>query len=284
MSKSEMLLKGKVSIITGGSMGIGRAIAEAFLGEGCRCVLAARGEQALVEAVEKLAAIGPEVRAFATDVANEKGVQSLVDFTLEEFGAVDILVNCAGILGPIGPSTDVDAGKWWETLEINLRGTFLCNQLVMRAMIQQGRRGKVINLAGGGAATPRPRFSAYAASKTAVVRLTETLAEEAKQYGIDINVVAPGAVNTRLLDQVMEAGEAAGKEQLEKSVRQKQEGGVSPEVAAELAVFLASSQSDGLTGKFISAVWDDWRSLPGQITEVMNSDVYTLRRVIPEQS
>ncbi len=279
-----MLLTGKVSIITGGSVGIGRAIAEAFLGEGCQCVLAARGEHALSEAVEKLAATGPGVKALPTDVANEKDVQSLIDFTLGEFGAVDILVNCAGILGPIGPSTDVDAGKWWETLEINLRGTFLCNQLVLRAMIQQGRRGKVINLAGGGAASPRPRFSAYAASKAAVVRLTETLAEEAKQYGIDINVIAPGAVNTRLLDQVMEAGEAAGKEQLEQSLRQKEEGGVSPEVAAELAVFLASNRSDGLTGKFISAVWDDWRSLPGQIPEVMRSDIYTLRRVTQGQA
>ncbi len=141
MRKSEMLLTGKVSIITGGSMGIGRAIAEAFLREGCQCVLAARGEHALAEAVEKLAGVGPEVRAFATDVANEKSVQSLVDFTLEEFGAVDILVNCAGILGPIGLSTDVDADKLWETLEINLRGTFLCNQLVLRAMIRQGMRG-----------------------------------------------------------------------------------------------------------------------------------------------
>ncbi len=278
-----MLLKGKVSIITGGSMGIGRAIANAFLREGCHCVLAARGEQALAAAEEELAATGPGGKAFSADVANEKDVQSLVDFTLEEFGAVDILVNCAGILGPIGPSTNVDTDKWWETLEINLRGTFLCTQLVLRTMIQQDRRGKVINLAGGGAASPRPRFSAYAASKAAVVRLTETLAEETKQYGIDINVIAPGAVNTRLLDQVMEAGEAAGKEYLEQSLRQKQEGGVSPEVAAELAVFLASNRSDGLTGKFISAVWDDWRSLPGRIPEVMRSDIYTLRRVTPEQ-
>ncbi len=112
----------------------------------------------------------------------------------------------------------------------------------------------------------------------------ETLAEETKQYGIDINVIAPGAVNTRLLDQVMEAGEAAGKVYLERSLRQKQEGGVPAELAAELAVFLASNRSDGLTGKFISAVWDDWRSLPGRIPEVMRSDIHTLRRVTHEQA
>ena len=279
-----MLLTGKVSIITGGSMGIGKAIARAFLREGCQCVLAARGRQDLAAAVEELAAIGPKIKAFAADVASEKDVRSLVDFTLEEFSAVDILVNCAGIYGPIGPSIDVDVCKWWETLEINLRGTFLCTHSVLRAMITQGRQGKIINLAGGGAASPFPHFSGYAASKAAVVRLMETLAEETKQYGIDINVIAPGAVNTRLLDQVVAAGEAAGKEQLERSLRQEQEGGVSPELAAELAVFLASNQSDGLTGKFISAVWDDWRSLAGRIPEVMRSDIYTLRRVTQQQT
>ncbi|MEE8346169.1 MAG: SDR family oxidoreductase [Dehalococcoidia bacterium] len=279
-----MLLEDKVSIITGGSMGIGRAVAKAFLDEGSHCVLAARGEPALVKTVDELVTIGPQVRLFPTDVASEQSVQSLVDFTVEEFSAVDILVNCAGILGPIGPSTDVDSGEWWETLEINLRGTYLCNRLVAHEMIRQGRGGKIINLSGGGAASPRPRFSAYAVSKAAVVRFTETLAEETKQYGIDINVIAPGAVNTRLLDQVVEAGEAAGTAHLERTLRQKKEGGVPPERAAELAVFLASSLSDGLTGKFLSAVWDDWRSLPERITEVMSSDIYTLRRVTPEES
>ncbi len=274
-----MLLSGKVSIITGGSMGIGKAIAMAFLREGCQCVLVSRGEEALAAAVEELRTIGPKVEAFPADVVNEKAVEALVDFTSQEFGAVDILVNCAGIYGPVGPSIDVDTCKWWETLEINLRGTFLCTRLVLRRMIEQGRRGKIINLAGGGAASPFPRLSAYAASKAAVVRLTETLAEETKQYGIDINVIAPGAVNTRLLDQLLEAGEAAGKELLERSLRQKEEGGVSPELAGELAVFLASDRSDGLSGKYISAVWDDWRSLSDRIPEVMHSDIYTLRRL-----
>jgi len=284
MSNPEKLLAGKVSVITGGSMGIGRAIAKAFLDEGSHCVLAARSEQALAETVEELAAIGPQVRPFPTDVAAEEAVRSLIDFTLEEFGAIDILVNCAGIYGPIGLSTDVDIGEWWETVEINLRGTYLCTRLAVQAMIQQGTGGKIINLAGGGAASAFPRFSAYAVSKAAVVRLTETLAEETKEYGIDMNVIAPGGVNTRLLDQVMEAGEAAGKAHMERSLRQKREGGVPPERAAELAVFLASSQSDGLSGKFLSAVWDDWRSLPGRIPEVMSSDVYTLRRVTPPES
>jgi len=274
-----MLLSGKVSIITGGSMGIGKAIAAAFLREGSSCVIIARGEDALAATVRELAAIGPPVKAFAGDVSNEQDVAELIDFALEEFGTVDVFVNCAGVLGPIGQSTEVDPGRWWKTLEVNLLGTFLCCRAALQAMVPQQKRGKIINLSGGGAAAPFPGFSAYAASKAAVVRLTETLAEEYKQYGIDINVIAPGAVNTRLLDQMLDAGEAAGPEQTQRALKQKEEGGASPELAAELAVYLASSRSDGLTGKFLSAVWDDWRSLPDRIDEVMGSDLYTLRRV-----
>jgi NAD(P)-dependent dehydrogenase (short-subunit alcohol dehydrogenase family) len=278
-----MLLSGKVSIITGGSMGIGRSIAATFLREGSRCVLIARGEDALTASVRELAAIGPPVKAFAGDVSKEQDVAELINFTLEEFGTLDVFVNCAGVLGPVGPSTEVDPGQWWKTLEVNLLGTFLCCRAALHTMVRQRKRGKIINLSGGGAAAPFPGFSAYAASKAAVVRLTETLAEEYKQYEIDINVIAPGAVNTRLLDQMLDAGEAAGPEQTQRALKQKEEGGASPELAAELAVYLASSRSDGLTGKFLSAVWDDWRSLPDRIDEVMGSDVFTLRRVTPEQ-
>jgi len=279
-----MLLAGKVGIVTGGSMGIGKAMASAFLREGCKCTLIARSPDTLAAAVKELSAVSPGVKAFPADVSSESDVQSLVDFTLSEFGAIDVLVNSAGIYGPIGPSVDVDSDKWWEAVEINLRGTFLCTQHVLRAMVKQGTRGKIINLAGGGAASPFPNFSAYATSKAAVVRLTETLAMEVKDYGIDVNVIAPGAVNTRLLDQALEAGEAAGTEYLKRARQQKQEGGTSPELAAELALFLASNKSDGLSGKFISAVWDDWRSMPDRVPEVMGSDVFTLRRVTPDQA
>ena len=202
-----MLLSDKVSIITGGSMGIGKAIAAAFLREGSNCVLMARGENVLTPTVEELASIGPSAKAFVGDVSKEQDVAELLNFTLAEFGTIDVFVNCAGVLGPIGPSTEVDPGLWWKTLEVNLLGTFLCSRAALRQMVRQSKRGKIINISGGGAANPFPGFSAYAASKAAVVRLTETLAEEYKQYGIDINVIAPGAVNTRLLDQMLNAGE-----------------------------------------------------------------------------
>src|SRR5437879_12317005 len=132
---------------------------------------------------------------------------------------------------------------------------------------------------GGGAVAPFPRFSAYSASKAAVVRLTETVAEEVKDSGVRINAIAPGAVNTRLLDQVLAAQDRAGQEFYAKALEQKANGGTPPELAAELAVFLASPAAAGITGRLISAVWDDWKSLPNQAQELKRSAMFTLRRI-----
>ncbi len=277
-----MVLKDNVAIITGGGSGIGKAIAITYARKGARMVVASRTKTDLETTqreIAKITSLGVEI--FTTDVSHPESVTGLVEFTLKKFGTIDILVNCAGVYGPIGLITDVDTKKWLETININLYGTFLCIQAVLPTMIKN-KKGKIVNLSGGGAVTPFPRFSAYSASKAAVVRLTETLAEEVKEYNICINAIAPGAVNTRFLDQALAAGEAAGKDFLGKSIKQKQEGGVPPEKVAELAVFLASSQSDGLSGRLISLLWDDWRDIPQHIDKIMPSDIYTLRRIVPK--
>ena len=281
MMNQKKLLKNKVSIITGGSMGIGKAIALAFAKEGSHLVLASRTKSHLEATKQELEGFGPRVEIFRADVSQEKEIQSLANFTLKEFGDINILVNCAGIYGPIGFITDLDAKKWLETIEINLFGTFLCIKAVLPTMMKN-KKGKIINLSGGGAVSPFPRFSAYSASKASVVRLTETLAEEVKEYNIDINAIAPGSVNTRLLDQVLVTGEAAGKDFMAKAIKQNQEGGVTPEKVAELAVFLASSKADGLSGRLISLLWDSWREIPQHLPEIMSSDIYTIRRIIPK--
>ena len=277
-----MELRDKVSIITGGGSGIGKAIATAFAKEGSHLVLASRTASELEATKREIGNLSAaRVEIFPADISQPKQVKGLVDFTLKKFATIDVLVNCAGIYGPIGLATDIDSEKWLQAIHINLYGTFLCIKAALSTMIENGK-GKIINLSGGGATSPFPRFSAYAASKAAVVGLTGTLAEEVKEYNIDINAIAPGAVNTRLLDQVLQAGEAAGKDFLAKAIKQKKEGGTSPEMTAELAVFLASSQSDGLTGRLISAVWDNWREFPQHLSEIMSSDIYTLRRIVPE--
>lgn len=276
-----MILKDKISIITGGSRGIGKAIATAFAKEGSNLVLVSRTMselEATKREIESLSATRVEI--FRGDVSQPREVEELVEFTLKEFASVDILVNCAGVPGPIGLTCDIDTEKWLETFLINLYGTFLCIKVVFPIMIKN-KRGKIINLSGGGAVSPRPRFSAYSASKGAVVRLTETLAEEVKEYNIYINAISPGAVNTKMLDTVLEAGEAAG-EEFVRAIKQKQEGGTPPERAAELSLFLASSKSDGLTGRLISAVWDNWREIPQHLNKIMASDIYTARRITPE--
>ena len=277
-----MILKDKISIITGGSRGIGKAIAIAFAKEGSHLVLTSRTEAELEATKREIEnSSSTMVEIFPADVSQPNQVKGLVDFTLAKFTTIDVLVNCAGVQAPIGLVADINSQKWIQTISINLCGTFLCIKAVLPTMMEN-KKGKIIDFSGGGAVSPRPRFSAYSASKAAAVRLTETLAEEVKEYNIDINAIAPGAVNTRLLDEVLEAGEAVGKEELAKAIKQKQEGGVPPEKVAELAVFLASSKSDGLSGRLISLLWDNWREIPQHLDIIMSSDIFTMRRIIPK--
>jgi NAD(P)-dependent dehydrogenase (short-subunit alcohol dehydrogenase family) len=154
-----------------------------------------------------------------------------------------------------------------------------------RAVLPHFKRhgyGKIVQLSGGGATNPLPRISAYAASKAAVVRFVETLAEEVRGEGIDVNAIAPGALNTRLLDEILQAGpEKVGVEFFDRSMRQKTQGGAPLEQGARLAVFLGAAASDGITGKLISAVWDPWEQLAQHRRDLEATDIYTLRRIVP---
>ncbi len=181
---------------------------------------------------------------------------------LAELGGLEILVCNAGVYGPKGAFQEGDWTEWSRAVEINLMGTVLPCRQVLPHFIQR-HSGKIILLSGGETTKPLPYLSAYAASKAAVVRFGETLAEELRGSGIDINAVAPGALNTRLLDEVLESGpEKVGRSFYEQALRQKETGGTPLDRGASLCVFLASSASDGITGKLISAVWDPWESLP----------------------
>jgi NAD(P)-dependent dehydrogenase (short-subunit alcohol dehydrogenase family) len=209
-------------------------------------------------------------------------VDQVASRALEAFPQIHILVNNAGVYGPKGRIEDVDWNEWAHAIEVNLFGSVL----VARAFLphfRKNRYGKIIQLSGGGATAPLPFISAYAASKAAIVRFAETLAEEVKEDGIDVNSLAPGALNTRLLDEVLEAGpDKVGKIFYERSLKQKTEGGAPLERGAELSVFLASASSDGITGKLISAVWDPWEQFPDHLEELKKAYIYTLRRIVPK--
>ena len=273
-----MKLRDKVAIIIGGSRGIGKAVAKAFLKEGAKVAIAARTGGDIDIALKDLSIEG-QVIGTITDVSKEQDIQNLLEYTLRKYETVDILVNAAGIQGPIGPLAEVNILEWIENIHINLIGTVRCCKAVLPIMMSK-KRGKIINFSGGGATSPRPNFSAYACSKAAIVRFTETLAMEVKDYGIDVNAVAPGAVNTRMLNDIIKAGEKAGEKELSEAIERSKKGGNSPEMAAGLAVFLASEDSHGLTGRLISAVWDDWKTFDDKtIVEINRSSIYTLRRI-----
>jgi NAD(P)-dependent dehydrogenase (short-subunit alcohol dehydrogenase family) len=271
-------LKDKVALITGGSKGIGQAIALAFAREGASVVVASRTLSDANETASMIKAFDVRALALKVDVSQMEDVEKMVNAIIQEFGTIDILVNCAGMFGPIGPLVKNDMSKWIETINVNLIGTVLCCKAVLPFMINQ-KSGKIINLSGGGAANPHPRFSAYATSKAAVVRFTETIAEELKEYNVQVNAIAPGGIATRLQDEVIAAGELAGKDSLAKAKKIKATGGTPLDKPASLAVFLSSDESKGLSGKLISAVWDDWQNMGDKIPEIASSDIYTLRRI-----
>lgn len=276
-----MKLHDKVAIVTGAGRGIGRAIALAFAREGAHLVLAARTLHEVKATAEGVRALGRRALSLRTDVSQKQDVEAMVASTLAEFSRIDILVNNAAVQPPIGPLWESDPDEWLRTVLINLGGVFLCCRSVVPVMIRQGG-GKIINLSGGGATGPRPFFSAYAASKTAVVRLTETLAHEVKVYNIQVNAIAPGAVSTGMTQEVLAAQGLVDERELAEAQRVAAEGRT-PEKAVSLALFLASEASNGLTGRLISAMWDDWRSLPQRVEQVLGSDLYTLRRIAEDR-
>lgn len=284
MSKAK-ILAGRSAIVTGSSQGLGLAIAVEYAKEGANVLLCARDGSTLEKAsqqVSESAAEGVIVDAQAADVSKPEDAASLAARAIETFGGLDILVNNAGLYGPMGAIEDVDWEDWTRAIEVNLLGSILMCRAVLPHFKRRGY-GKIVQISGGGATNPLPRISAYAASKAAIVRFAESLAEEVREAHIDVNSIAPGALNTRLLDQVLAAGpERVGPAFYARSLKQRDEGGAPLDAGARLAVFLASAASDGITGKLISAVWDPWQNFGKHAKELRETDIYTLRRIVPK--
>ncbi|MDP1623934.1 MAG: SDR family oxidoreductase [Bacteroidales bacterium] len=272
-----MLLKDKHVILTGAGRGIGRAIACRLAEEGAQIALLSRTESELAETFEMISKTSPESFYFPVDLDDETAAEETFGRIVSRFSSVDILVNNAGIQPPIGSFHQNDFESWKKNIRVNLFASAFLSHLVIKVMIPQ-RKGKIINMSGGGSTGPRPNFSAYAVSKTAMVRFTENLAAELREFNIDVNAISPGAVNTRMLEEVLDAGHDAGSE-WQDAMKRSETGGTEPSVAAGLIAFLASSLSDGITGKLISAPWDPWTETSFREELRMNKDLATLRRI-----
>ena len=274
-----MKLDGQAAIITGAGRGIGRAIALAYAREGARLALAARSPEELAQTAAEVSRQGGQAVVIPTDVTDPAQTQRLADAAVAQWGRIDLLVNNAGISGPVGPLQDNDIAQWMDTININLTGTFLVCRAVIPAMQAQGG-GKIINLSGAGAANAWSNMSAYCASKAAVVRLTEGLAQELAGHNITVNALGPGSVHTSMWDKMTADAAQAGASFIhELGLRVTSGGGASIDECAELAVWLASDESAGLTGRLISATADDFRALPPRIPGIMAGDGGTLRRM-----
>ncbi len=278
----EVDLSGKRIVITGGSMGIGLACAEACLEGGAKVMICARSAGPLVQAVDHCRQMGfANVEAREADVTSQDQVEALLEAAITRFGGLDGVVHCAGVYGPIGPAMEVDPSAWLDAIRINLFGTFLVARQACRLLRARGG-GRIVLFSGGGAATPFPNYSAYACGKVGVVRLMETLAQEMQPFNVEINCVAPGFVITRLHQDTIAAGGKAGKDFLEKTKRQIETGGVPATVGAGAAAFLMSNEAKGITGKFVAAAYDGWSEWAQHLDELQKTDIFTLRRIVPQ--
>ena len=264
-------------VVTGSSSGIGRALVERLLAGGHRVWGIARSDQSDFATRHK------GFTGIRADAADWKRMEAAAREVAAATPSIDGLVTCAGVQGEIGRALEADPTAWSTTVRANLDGTYFAIRAFAPLLQAAPRRAKIVCFSGGGATKPRACFSAYGAAKTAVVRLVETIAEEERGTPLDINALAPGAINTRLTEEVLALGAAVvGEAEFAAARRQKAGGGGSLEGALACVEWLLSPGSDGISGRLISAPWDPWKTLAARRDDLAASDIYTLRRIVPE--
>jgi NAD(P)-dependent dehydrogenase (short-subunit alcohol dehydrogenase family) len=245
-------LSGRRVLVTGGSMGIGLEVSRELARRDARVVVAARGADAVNEAVAGLAGSGHQ--GLVLDVSEQAAWESGME-AIDEHGPLHGLVAAAGILGPIGPLDELPPEALLSTIAINLVGTMLALRYALPRL--RMTHGRAVTFSGGGGTAPLARYDAYAASKAGVVRLTENVASSTD---IEVNSVAPGFVITRMHEETLKAGrEAVGEDYLERTRAQVEEGGFPAGEAAALVCFLLTDAAAGISGRLLSAQWDPWR-------------------------
>lgn len=263
-------------LITGGGSGIGAALTKELSAEGHSIIICGRR----IERLKEVAKINKNIQYHVCDVSDEKSVIDFLDFVKGKFEYIDVIINCAGLFGAIGRFDKADSKIWKRTFEINLFGTYLITKHFLPLLLKSKVK-KIINFSGGGAFSHFPNYSAYAVSKAGVVRFSENIAVELADLGVKVNCVAPGFVATEIHKATLEAGRELAGEQFEKTIEQLEEGSVPVDVVINCVKFLISDESNGLTGKSISANFDKWNTeiFKKSIKEITESELYTLRRI-----
>ncbi len=246
-----MELNDAVAIVTGAAGGLGRAIAEAYAARGARVAAVDVLEDMLLETAEEIGSAGGTVLAIPTDATDPPQVDAMVAQAERELGPIDILVNCAGSLSAIGPMWEVDHERWWHDVTVNLCGTFLCCRAVVKGMVERGG-GYVLNMVGGGVGDPHAYTTGYACSKAGVMRLTEGLAQEAKEHGVKVFAIQPGAVRTAMTEFIMDSPEGRKWRPTFKNIFEKGRD-APPDLVVNLALELVSGKLDALTGRYFDA-------------------------------
>jgi NAD(P)-dependent dehydrogenase (short-subunit alcohol dehydrogenase family) len=268
--------------ITGGTSGLGLAIAEHFVKAGKPVVICSRSEESVEATVKKLKNLSKEnqlILGFSNDVSNRVTTAEMIA-KLELLNLnINVLICNAGVIGPISKFLENNFEEWQESFNVNLYGTLNLISQILPSMVLR-KKGRIIHISGGGATSPLFGMSSYAASKAAAVRMIETLALEYEDSGVTLNSIAPGMLKTRLLDQMLDAGpEKVGRKLFTKTKSKAEAITDTTSMALDLVDFLASEASEGITGKLISAEWDNWAEWSSHLPELRESDVYTLRRI-----
>ena len=278
-----MKLQGEVAIVTGASRGIGRAIAEGQAREGAKVALLARSRDEIEAVAAAINAAGGTARAFTVDVLDLAAVERVVTGVEAAFGGVTLLTNNAAAFRAIGPIWTVDPGEWWQDVETNLRGPFNCSRAVLPGMLDR-RRGRIINLAGGGAATSFPNGSGYGTSKAGLLRFTESVSDTLAGTGVMMFAMDPGLVHTSMTDY-----------QLASAAGQKYLAGIQglfdrhidvpPTRAAELSVEIGSGRFDRLAGRMLMAARGDAGLGEAEVDGIVANDLRSLRvNGMPEET
>jgi NAD(P)-dependent dehydrogenase (short-subunit alcohol dehydrogenase family) len=267
-------LQNKCILVTGGGRGIGKRLAIGFARQGARIALMARSKAELDLAHIEIEQNGGNVLRIRGDVADPEQMTVAIDRVRVTYGGVpDVLICAAGVLGPLQTFLSASAKQWAEAFHINLMGVVNACRAVLPGMVER-RRGKIIVLACDSGTAPKLHFSSYATSKTAVVRFVESIAPEIADHNVQINCLDPGPAYTNLTDEIIRAGGRIEAPVVAQAVEVRTTGGTSPEEQFKIAEFLASEQSNHITGRLIH-IDDDWKKLKNTS---LRTDAFTLRR------